>query len=460
MYSEAFGIPSIHANNRSGDRILLVPAFLWEPLLPLLLEAPIVKFEQGENTYQGIRISDEPIPLHFEFDQTRTKGYQLDVQGLDTITVMESYGIVLSMGRLLKLPYDQCKRLADLKQMLDTSRKRLVEIPAEQMESFMEKVLPGLMKLGSVRIAQTISDRIMQTPLKAKLYLDRVKDRLLAGLEFQYGDTVINPIEGYNQKRGGDRILMRDGEKEKRILELMEKTSFTKTEGGYFMRDEEGEYNFLYHTVPELEKLVTVYATMAVKIRLLCEHVPPKVTIDVDERIDWLEFKFEMEGIPESEIKNLLKSLEEKRKYHRLPNGALLPLESAEFQEITRNMHELGVGIGEVAETRIRIPLLQGLHLVDADRQRNAVTFGKSFRRLLENMRNPDNMDFPVPGNLAPVLRDYQKYGFQWMKTLAHYRFGGILADDMGLGKNCKASLLSPPGVDHISVFSFIQLAQ
>lgn len=64
---------------------------------------------------------------------------------------------------------------------------------------------------------------------------------------------------------------------------------------------------------------------------------------------------------------------------------------------------------------------------------------GRSLRRLLANMRNPENLDFPVPDSLVSVLRDYQQYGFQWLKTLAHYRFGGILADDMGLGKTLQS---------------------
>ena len=33
------------------------------------------------------------------------------------------------------------------------------------------------------------------------------------------------------------------------------------------------------------------------------------------------------------------------------------------------------------------------------------------------------------------ILRDYQKTGYQWLKTMSAYGFGGILADDMGLGK-------------------------
>ncbi|WP_047152090.1 DEAD/DEAH box helicase [Aneurinibacillus tyrosinisolvens] len=439
IYSETSSLSSVHANSMSGDRMLLVPPFSWETLLPLLAKAPSVQLEHGDSTYNGIHLSDEPIPLHFEFDQAKSEGYQLDIQGLERITVMESYGVVLSEGKLLKLPTEQCRHLSELKQMLETSRKHQIQIPPEQMEPFMEKVVPGLMKLGSIHIAQAVSNRIMQTPLKAKLYLDRVKHRLLAGLEFRYGDIVINPLEGHDQKRSIDRILMRDGERERRILELMEQSLFSKTEGGYFMHDEEAEYDFLYHVVPQLEKLVEVYATSAVKIRLHTGHTTPKVTVDIAERPDWLEFQFDMDGIPEADIRKLLESLEEKRKYYRLPNGALLPLESAEFQEIIRFMNGMGIRKGDVKGTKILFPVVQGLHLVDSERQGNAVKLGKSFRRLLENMRNPDNLDFPVPDSLEPILRDYQKYGFQWLKTLAHYRFGGILADDMGLGKTLQS---------------------
>ncbi len=263
-------------------------SFLMDNLSSCAYQAKSVKLEQNDRTFDGIRVSDEPIPLHFEFDQTEAEGFQLDVQGLDKITVMESYGVVLSEGKLMHMQAEPCKRLSELKQMLEYSSKHQIQIPPEQMEPFMEKVIPGLMKLGSVHIAGAISDRIMQTPLKAKLYLDRVKDRLLAGLEFQYGDIVINPLEGNEQRRGTDRILMRDGDQERRILELMEQSPFAKTEEGYFMDSEDEEYEFLYHVVPQLEKLVTVYATSAVKTRLLTGHGPPKSRLMwMNERIGW-----------------------------------------------------------------------------------------------------------------------------------------------------------------------------
>lgn len=106
--------------------------------------------------------------------------------------------------------------------------------------------------------------------------------------------------------------MLRDSEKERQILELMEASSFAKTESGYFLDNEEAEYEFLYHVVPELEKLLEIYATSAVKVRLLSDLRPPKISVELDERTDWLEFRFDMDGINESEIRGLLLAIEEK----------------------------------------------------------------------------------------------------------------------------------------------------
>ncbi|WEK54027.1 MAG: SNF2 helicase associated domain-containing protein [Candidatus Cohnella colombiensis] len=441
MFQETSATYAYSSKSMSGDRMLLIPPSSWDELLPLLLAAPMVQLEHEDGKADGIHLSDESLPLRFEFNQSQAagEGYQMAVQGIDDLMVMESYGVVIYEGRLIKTPSLQCKRLAELKQLIDNSRSSYVQIPPEQMEPFMEKVVPGLMKIGSVNIAQSVSERIIRTPLKAKLYLDRVKDRLLAGLEFQYGELILNPLETTNGRQNTHRIVVRDGEREARILELMDGSNFMKTDSGYMMEDEDSEFAFLYHVVPELEKLLQVYATTAVKVRLHVGHAPPKIRVDVDERTDWLECDFEVEGVPEAEIRELLKSLEEKRKYYKLPSGAFVPLESKEFLEIRRFMQEMGVRKGDLKGANLRLPVVRGLHLIDSDHQGAAVKLGKSLRQMLSNMRNPDGLDFPLPKGITTELRDYQKYGYQWLKTLAHYRFGGILADDMGLGKTLQS---------------------
>ena len=59
----------------------------------------------------------------------------------------------------------------------------------------------------------------------------------------------------------------------------------------------------------------------------------------------------------------------------------------------------------------------------------------RQFRSMVRNFKSVAESDYQVPAHLEPVLRPYQKVGFQWLKTLESCHFGGILADEMGLGK-------------------------
>lgn len=442
LVHEASGpLSSMGPGKISGERMLLIPPYMWSEMYSLLVNAPTIKLEQDGVVYDGLVMSDEGIPLHFEFDQTDegSESYQLRIQGLEQVVVMDAYELVIAEGRLWRLPSDQCARLGEMKHMLENSGRNTIGIRPEQMEPFMQKVIPGLRRLGSVGVSQVVSNKIIHTPLAARLYLDRVRDRLVAGLEFQYGDMIINPLQETNTARGEGRILIRNGDQENRILELMDQSRFTRTEGGYFLDGEDDEFDFLYHVLPQLEQLLKVYATSAVKVRLYKGNIPPKVTVSMDERTEWLKFNFDMEGIPETEIRNILKSLEEKRKYYKLPNGSLMPLESSEFQEIISLMNGIGIHQIDVNGSEVHLPAVRGLYFLDSDRLGNTIKLEKSLRQLLEHVRNPDHLDSPVPESMVGILRDYQHYGYQWMKTLASYRFGGILADDMGLGKTVQA---------------------
>ena len=106
--------------------------------------------------------------------------------------------------------------------MLDGSGTNQIPIPQEQIDFFLEKVVPGLKKLGDVQLSESIYEQLVKTPLIAKLYLDRVKNRLLAGLEFHYENIVINPLESRELPAGS--MLVRDVEKEDAILQLMEES--------------------------------------------------------------------------------------------------------------------------------------------------------------------------------------------------------------------------------------------
>lgn len=420
-----------------NQHILLIPPSSWERLIPILIKAPLVKLAYNGNTFEGICLSDDHLPLQFDLLEREDKNYQLKIQGLNQMIMLNSYSSILFEGKLFRLKSEDSKRLLDLKQMLDSTGTNQIPIHREQIHFFLDKVVPGLKKLGNVHISQAISEQFVKTPLIAKLYLDRVKSRLLAGLDFHYENMVINPLEIRDSQSGS--MLIRDVEKENVILKLMEDSSFAKTDSGYILHNEELEYEFLYHVLPKLQNLVQIYATTAVRTRIFRGNTRPQVRVKVKkERVDWLEFKFEMDGIPEKQIREVLLALEEKRKYYRLRNGSLLSLETREFEELNRFLNALPVQKDDL-EAGLNLPIVQSFPLLDLAHNGELFTYEESFRQFLDKIHNPGSMEFDAPKRVEAILRDYQKHGYKWMKTLANFGFGGILADDMGLGKTLQS---------------------
>ncbi|AGX02386.1 MULTISPECIES: DEAD/DEAH box helicase [Bacillus] len=417
--------------------ILLIPPTSWRRLLSLLTAAPMVQLKNKGQVYEGISLPVEPLPLSFRFELNEDKGGRLVMKGMDKILILQAYQSVLYRGMIYQLENEDCKRLADLKGMLSASGTDRIPIQKEQVGFLLEKVVPGLKKLGEVHLPGGINTQLIQSPLTAKLYLDRLKNRLLASLEFQYDNVVFNPLE--EKEFHTDLLLIRDEEKERSILEVMEESSFARTDSGYYLQNEELEYEFLYRQLPKLQTMVKVYATTAIRNRIFRESIHPRISVKVKkERTNWLEFKFAMDGIPEHEVRGLLASLEEKRKYYRLRDGALLSLESREFDEIRRFLNEIPAQ-DEDLEEGLNVPMVPGLRLMGSLEEGEVFSFEDSFRNFIKEVRTPGSRQFAVPESLEHVLRDYQKQGYQWLKTLAGYGFGGILADDMGLGKTLQA---------------------
>ena len=59
-----------------------------------------------------------------------------------------------------------------------------------------------------------------------------------------------------------------------------------------------------------------------------------------------------------------------------------------------------------------------------------------NMQKKLAQLQNFEEIqDYPLPKDLKATLRNYQKAGYNWLRFLGDYGFGGCLADDMGLGK-------------------------
>ncbi|MFC7686721.1 SNF2 helicase associated domain-containing protein [Ureibacillus sp. GCM10028918] len=419
-----------------SNEILFIPPSAWPGLKTLLINAPFVTLEQEDYSYTNLQFQDGTPPIQFYLVED-SQHYQLHMKGFSQLTILDAYNVVISGGKIYQLEGQDCERLVQLKQMLVTPSTNSIPINNDQIDFFMKKVVPGLKRIGNLQLSKGVTERFLKTPLVVKVYLDRLRNRLLAGLEFHYENVVIQPLENRDTPIGP--MIIRDLSKEEEILELMEDSGFTITEGGYYMQNEELEYEFLYHTVAKLQSLAQVYATTAVRIRIVRENAFPKIRVKVPkERTDWLEFKFEMDGIADKHIKEILKALEIKQKYYRLPGGSLLSLETREMEEIRRFLSAVPAQEDDY-EASLNMPILEGLKFLDLIDESEVFSPEDSFRQFVDQLMRPASLEFDIPNSLDPILRDYQKQGFKWMKALASYGFGGVLADDMGLGKTLQS---------------------
>ena len=97
----------------------------------------------------------------------------------------------------------------------------------------------------------------------------------------------------------------------------------------------------------------------------------------------------------------------------------------------------------------VRLPIHRSLYLEQLLKGLKGTQIAKNatYKEIVNGLDKEQlEAEINVPENLDSVLRYYQKTGFKWLKILDSYRFGGILADDMGLRK------------DHSDVVSYCRL--
>ena len=437
VYKEMFH--SLSSSSYREERLLVVPPGVWDKMVPWLPGANAT-FEDKLGIHR-MELVEGKLPIAAKLDRAGDGGYKLEIEGLRHAILLDRYGMAIVGGLLFRAEPDHLRRIAELKKAFQPEEPTKLLIPADQIEPFIDRVVRGLRPMISVDISPQIADRIVNPPLDAKLYLEMEADRLLARLDYEYDETIISPLPQREVKNARDDVLlMRDIDREHRIMSLIEKASFKFNGKEVYLDQEDDIYDFLYGILPQLGDDVSVFATEAVRSITRPTEYEPRARVDVDAGTNWLEVSFDMEGMEEEDVRGLLRNLIEKRKYYRLPGGRFVSLEQGGFRDIARLFDELDVGKAEMGGGMLRLPAVRGFRLMEPfGENARGVQVGKALRGLWDDLRHPDNLEFAVPAELERVLREYQKFGYRWLRTLSHYRLGGILADDMGLGKTIQS---------------------
>ncbi|PGS77367.1 helicase SNF2 [Bacillus cereus] len=428
--------------SRTTDRELLIPPMFGREFLLQVTQCQVT-FIHEQLTYTDINFLEESAPFVFRLHAPKEDEFELVISQLSQVVCFDSYHCMFLDGTFYTLSEEHKILLDGVRQ--NAGLEHTVPISKEQMGNFLSYVLPSLKKMGTIEMADNISNQIVQPSLTLKLWMEKVNDRIAVTLEYHYNDWVITPFSP-TQDLLDERttILIRDTEKEQEMMELIEQAPLNiHMNRLYVEQDETAMYDFLFHSIPKMNEIAEIYMTDEVRSYMHAgsEYAIPVTFIDVTSDSNLLEIHFEMDGIDPEAIPSILQAVIEKKKYYRMPEGAFISLEHKEFQPVRQLLTELDIKTNALNNNQVHLPLYRGVQVNEIMESGDSYVAkrSKAFWHLLQDLKHPEALECMLPDTLQASLRDYQYNGFQWLKALARYSLGGILADDMGLGKTVQS---------------------
>jgi SNF2 family DNA or RNA helicase len=230
---------------------------------------------------------------------------------------------------------------------------------------------------------------------------------------------------------------MRDFEKEEMILDLIKSLGMYENNGKLILDDEEKIVELIEGRIEELKQLAEVYYSEDFKKIQVRQIKKIRMGVRLNSETNLLEFDFDIDDFDDSELNKLFHNLKEKKKYYRLKDGSLLKIDNAQLANASRLISDLSLDTRKFKSGILDIPANRALFVDNFLNERKMTDFVQNdgFKKLVEDITHPQDMEFHLDEGISEVLRPYQRFGYKWLKTLSHYGFGGILADDMGLGK-------------------------
>ena len=320
--------------------------------------------------------------------------------------------------------------------------KRELLVGSRDIPLFYARVLEGMEALGILQSPEIDWEKYRPEALKARFEFDSDSpDELRLRPTLSYGDFTFSPLADEHVPRE----ICRDVPAEFYISRLITRYfSYWEDESGELVirGDEEALYQVLSEGMPQFQEVGEVWLSESVRhLRVL---PPPEVSMGVSLGGGWLDLKIETAGIDPAELLQVLSEYRQKKKYYRMKNGEFLQLSGGGLQALDSLTADLGLTKSEFQAGEAKIPAYRAFYLdsLSGDGRMKLFQRDEAYGMMVRDLKTAQSVSYAVPAVLEKTLREYQKIGYTWMRTLARYHFSGILADDMGLGKTLQVIAL------------------
>ena len=350
----------------------------------------------------------------------------------------------------------------DGKKLMPFLNKKFILVPKKVEKSYYEKFVRQLIASFDV-YAKGFDIKVERHAPVAILGIDRLQsnstpdifgenqeseggEQIVFDLKFQYGDYFFRADQKtatnveLKQEEGHYTFykVMRDLEKERYYWKLLKDLGLTLRSSRVPLEKTQA-FDWIATNIKFLEEEGVVMSQRFSEQDKRYFVGQSTITIDIRENIDWFDIKADVEfgpfKIPFLKIRQML--VKGKSEFE-LPNGETAVIPSSWFinySDIFSFAEEEEGGKGKI--------VLKKHHVALANELQKANLVRLTLSEKLKKLRDFSTIDsYSVPKLFKGKLRPYQKAGYDWLRFLNEYNFGGCLADDMGLGKTIQALAL------------------
>lgn len=404
-----------------------------------VLKGKTVDFQKDYN-FLKVEFTEEKPKIEFLLKK-------VDEEHFTIVPNIEIYKVNIIKGKKYKYILDDQKLYRCSKKFEDTNLKLLelfrqnyiteIKLGKKQLSELFSVVIPKVKNaIKVVNIPEEEIEKYKPKELETKLYLDfDKKDYLVADIRFCYEEFEFNPLNEKENIKFARNLI-----EETRALNVFRRTGFMLDTKNlrFILPDNDKIYEFITQGVEEYRERFEVFVTENFRKKQI--HTPKIGGIGVKVENDLLSINLEKINIDVKELQNMMEKYYLKKKYYRLKDGSFIDLENnKEIEFLDKLITGMDITYKELEDGKVNLPAYRSLYLNQLLKEIKGTEITKNSEyKDIVNELNKEQLEenIKVPENLNTTLRYYQKTGYKWLKTLDHYHFGGILADDMGLRKN------------------------
>ena len=404
-----------------------------------VLEGKAIDF-QKDASQEKIEFTKEQPKIEFKLKKVENKQYIIEPN-------IEIYKVNIIKGKKYKYILDDKKLYRCTNDFENTTLKLLelfrqnymteVKLGESELTDLFSVIVP---KVKDAIIFENISkeeiEKYQPKELVIKVFLDfDKKDYLIADVKFCYEENEFNPLDEKTKLNFPRNML-----KETKALNILRQTGFMLDVKNlrFILPDNDKIYEFLTQEIDYYMQQFDVLVTDNFKRKQIRTTKIGNIGVRVENNL--LEIDLNNLDIDPEELEQIMERYSLKKKYHRLKDGSFIDLEnSKEIEFLDKLATGMDISYKEIENGEINLPVYRSLYLNQLLKgiKGTEIVKNSEYKKIVNGL-NKEQLEesMEVPEQLNEILRYYQKTGYKWLKTLDNYRFGGILADDMGLRKD------------------------